>query len=307
MSYPRAFGYIGTFFLSVFLSFVFVTLLGIAKEPSEPGEQAYSDARSRIASGDFGGAVQSLQWALRHDIVNKKYTEELNSVREIIKIREEFAAREKGSPRWNLLAQHLRHYYQKNQVRAERIDISLQIFDCSKLTYDAVCVMDAMIQAERLNDALDFADSIDEKGENPSIQIAKGFVLYSADRKQEARKLARSLPLDNLKTSDDLLRLARLQAATGLSATSVQTLTRCFELTPDSLLPERKERVVRMPEFEPLLTSSEFAIALTTQSKQESIDRACSVKWVGVVFDQRPKYIRDLSKGPINPDDWKVK
>jgi len=296
----------GTLFLLVALFFSLLSSYTSAEESEDQGEQAFSEARFRISVADFDGAVKSLQLALRCDFVNKKYAAELKSVREIIKLREEIE-QEKDSHRWSVLAQHLRTYYKKNGVRDGLVDIGLQIFDRSKLTWDAVGVINAMIAAERFDDALDFADSVDDKGINPSIRIAKGCVLYSAGQNSEARKQARSISMDDLQTPDDLLRLARLQAATELYASSVKTLVRCFEQTPRNSLSEFKEYVVKVPEFEPLLTSSEFAEALTTQSKQESIDRSCSQKWVGVVFDQRPKYIRDLSKGPVNPDDWKVK
>ncbi len=286
--------------------FLIVPEQGRSDEASDPGRAAYQEAQQRIKAGDFDGAVQSLQLALRHDFVNKTYTTELKSLREIIRMREDFA-REEDSLRWNLLALHLRTFYQQNGITSELVDISLQIFDRTKLTWDAVCVINAMILAEQFDDALDFAASVDEKDANPSIQISKGFVLYSAERLPEARKLARSIAMEELLTSDDLLRLARLQAATELHASAVRTLVRCFELTPVGTLENRKERVVKLPEFEPLLTSSEFAEALTTRSKQASIDRACSQKWVGVVFDQRPKYVRELSKGPIKPDDWKIR
>ena len=296
----------GTLFLLIAVcSFLHAFCIG-AEEAQDLGEQAFSEARFCVSVADFDGAVRSLQLALRHDFVNKKYVAELRAVREIIRLREELE-RERDSHRWSVLSQHLRAYYRKNGVRDGLVDISLQIFDRSKLTWDAVCVINAMIVAERFDDALDFAASVDENDSNPSIRISKGYVLYSADRGAEARKQAKEISMNDLQTPDDLLRLARLQAVTELHASSVKTLIRCFEWTPRNSLPEFKDYVVTLPEFKPLLTSSEFAEALTTRSKQEGIDQSCSQKWVGAVFDQRPKYIRDLSKGPINPDDWKVK
>ena len=295
---------VGTFFLLIVLSFVLVSWC--AEETPDSGECAYAEARCRLSSGDFEGGVKSLHVALRYDSLSAKYNNELRSVQGIVKLREEFA-QERDSLRWNILARQLRVYYQKNGIWGEMVDICLQIFDRSKLTWDAVCVVEAMILAERFDEALDFTALIDAKGTNPSIQIARGYVLCAANRNLEARKLVRSISMDGLNTSDDLFRLARLQAETGLCASSVKTLTRCFELTPLGQLPELKKFVVQLAEFEPLLTSSEFAAALTTQSKLASIDRSCSLKWVGTVSDQRPKYIRDLSKGPINPDDWKIK
>ena len=296
-------GNIGTFFLMM-LSCVHIVCW--AEETPDSGERAYADSRRLLSVGDFDGAVKSLQLALRHDFLNTKYSGDLRALQNIVKIRKE-CAQEKDFLRWNVLARQLRAYYQKNRVRNELVDISLQIFDHTKLTWDAVCVINAMILAERFDDALDFAEAIDEQEANPSIQISKGYVLYAANRNVEARKLARSISLDNLQTPDDLLRLARLQAATELPASSVKTLTRCFELTPLGRLPELKEYIVKLPEFEPLLSSPEFAKAMTTQSGQTNIDRNCSIRWINVQFDQRPKYIRDLSKGPINPDDWKIK
>ena len=297
-------GIAATFFLLILFSFLHFPLC--AEETQDSGERAYSEARRQLASGDFSGSVKSLQMALRNDFLNTRYSDDLKLVQKIIRLREEFA-QEGDSLRWNILARQLRVYYQKNQIRGELVDISLQIFNRSQLTWDAVCATNAMIIAERFDDALDFVESIDAEGANPSIQISKGYVLYAADRNADARKLARSISLDDLQTPDDLLRLARLQAATELPISAIKTLIRCFELTPASQLEERKEYVVKLPEFEPLLTSSEFAEALTAQSRQASINRECSIKWVDTKYDQRPKYIRDLSNGRINPDDWKVK
>ena len=296
----------GSLFLLIALCFFRLPPFCGAEDIRELGEQAFHEARACVSAADFSGAVKALQLALRCDFVNKKYVAELRTVREIIKLREELE-READSFRWNVLALYLRDYYQRNRVMDDLVDICLRIFDRSKLTWNAVCAIDAMILAERFDDALDFVASVDEKGTNPSIQIAKGYILHSADRASEARQQARSISTSAMQTPDDLLRLARLQATTELYASSVKTLVRCFELTPRNSLAEFKESVVKLPEFEPLLASSEFAEALTTRSKLESTDRSCSQKWVGVVFDQRPKYIRDLSKGPINPDDWKIK
>ena len=293
--------------MPLFVWFFFLPVVPCAADDAQDlGEQAFVEARRRISVADFDGAVKSLQLALRHDFVNKKFADELKSVREIIRLREDIE-QEKDSLRRNVLAQHLREYYLKNRIFEELIDISLQIFDHSKSTWDAVCVINAMIMAERFDDAFDFAVAVDEKDNNPSIRISKGYILCSSGLHLEARQQARSIDRGDLQTPDDLLRLARLQAATELYAMAVKTLILCFELTPRNSLQGFKEYVVKFPEFKPLLTTSEFAEALTTRSKQDSIDRACTQKWVGVVFDRRPKYIRDLSKGPINPDDWKIK
>ncbi len=292
-----------------FVAFFAMSLFSCAWESEtdedDPAMIEFRHAQKLVSDGDFDEAVIALKTALRHDFTNKTIAAELDAVRNIIKLRNEFR-NVKDSTRWSVLAQHLRLYYQKNGVKTEWVDISLQIFDKSKLTWDAVCVINAMIGAGRYNDALDFAESVDSNDKNPSIRISKGYIYYAAGELSEARKISKSLVMDELKTPDDLLRLARLQAVTNLHASSVKTLVRCFELTPINSLPSFKEYVVKLPEFEPLRPSSEFAEALTTMSKQENTTRSCSQKWVGVVIDQRPKYIKDLAKGPINPDDWKV-
>jgi hypothetical protein len=105
---------------------------------------------------------------------------------------------------------------------------------------------------------------------------------------------------------DILLRLSRLQALTKQYASSIKTLKRCFELTPPNILPLVKKEAEKFAEFEPILSSSEFAGVMATKSTLHTIDMECAKKWIGISFEQHPKYSREMTKDEINFEDWQL-
>lgn len=290
------------FFLPIILLIGMGIRYAVAKPPVETGVDR---GRQLLRAGDFHGALDALRQELRLDFDNIELKREFEVLQKIIRMREELE-NEENAIRWNILSERILRFYRQNGIHQPHIDLALDIHRRHRSTKHAVYVIGAFVQAERFQEAIDFVNSLEQAASNPVLRIEKACIFIAAGYKEKARSIARSISAQTLDSPDDLLRLARLQAATQLHATSVKTLVRCFEQTPPTILSKVKREASSYPEFAELLSSSEFVAAMSTRSQISLDDPACAKKWIGATIDERPWYIRSLSRREINYDDWQL-
>lgn len=271
--------------------------------PSSSKQSDYDLAHHFLSESNFDEALKTFQQALRSDFDNKKLAQEFEMLRRMIILRAELD-NETNALRWKLISERLQKYYMENSIHDENIKLSIQMFKRSQSTEHAGYVIKAYTQAGRFREAFFFIDTLDES--NPIVHIEKATVYLAADETAKARHIARSLSADQFCSPEELLRLARIQAATGLHATAVKTLANCFKQTPKHLLAKIKREAANSPEFEHLLSSSEFIEAMTVQSDILSNDPPCARKWIGVRIDESPKYLRGFTTKEINYDEWRI-
>lgn len=261
--------------------------------------------RRLLQEGDFQGALDAYRKELRLAFDNAELKQEFEVLQKVIRMREDLK-NEENAIRWSILSDRLRRFYQQNDIHQPHIDLALELHRKHRSTKHAAYVIGAYVQAERYQEAVDFANSLERAASDPVIQIEKACIFIAAGYREKARTIARSISAKSLESPDDLLRLARLQAATQLHATAVKTLVRCFEQTPPTILAKVKKEASGYPEFAELLSASEFVAAMSTRSRISADDPACAKKWIGATIDERPWYIRNLSRREINYDDWRL-
>lgn len=273
------------------------------QDPCATISDEHAKAHQLLREADFDGALNAFQLALRTDFNNKKLIREFETLRQMIKLREELN-NGLSALRWKLVSERLRKYYMDNSICRENIELSLKMYNRSHSAVHAGYVVEAFIQAKSFREALFFLETLDEN--DPLFRIDRASVYLAMDDISKARHLVRSLSANHFCSSEELLRLARIQAATGLHATAVKTLKACFRQTPKSLLAKTKQIATSCPEFEPILASSEFGEALTTRSEISPNDPPCAKKWIGVTIDESPNYLRHYTTKEINFSEWRV-
>lgn len=287
-------------------SLVLVACFCLAEKHAEGEEETeFAEIRECLRAADFDGAQNAFRKELRHHFDNEQLKKGYEELKTVLRLRENLKI-EENAIRWSNLAGRLREYYRRHEIHSELIALSREVYRRSKADANAARVVEAYIIAGKYQSALDFVNSLEKADSNPVIQIEKACIFLAAGEKEKARKHARTIQADSMNAPEDLLRLARLQASTQLHATSVKTLVRCFERTPPNILARVKKEAAECPEFEPLLSSSEFTAAMATQSMISRDDPACSRKWIGLTIDERPWYIRAASNREINYDDWRI-
>jgi len=265
------------------------------------------DDRGRlcIEAGHLEEAVPLFQAVLRTEIKNSEFQKEFDALQLAVKLRKELP-KEKNIIQWNINAECLRRYYLKYHVYSAHVDLTLEIYRRNETNMNAVNVIDAFIRAKRYQEALDFANFQKRADLVLPLRIEKAYIYCAAGQPEQARQIVRSILIDKLNSPDTLLRLAKIQSVTHQYASAVKSLKRSFELTPSNILPTIKREVKEYSEFKPILSSSEFAEVMATRSVLPSGNMECAKKWVGTVIDERPKYLRNVSKGNINFDDWRL-
>lgn len=272
---------------------------------AEERKTGFVEIRQCLREADFDGALSVFRKELRHDFDNEQLKKEYETLKTILRLRKNLE-NEENAVRWSNVAERLRQYYRRHEIYSELIDLTREWYRRGKTPAHAAHVIESYLLAGEYQNALDFVDSLENADSNPVLQIEKACIFFAAGEKERARKIARSIQADSINAPEVLLRLARLQASTQLHATSVKTLTRCFEQTPPNILKKVKKEAAECQEFAPLLSSSEFTAAMATQSRIFRDDPACSRKWIGVAIDERPWYIRSVPNREINYDDWQV-
>jgi tetratricopeptide (TPR) repeat protein len=285
----------------VILACIFTVNISVCDEGTD-----YHRGLKLIEAGQLEESVLFFQKAIRVEPDNIELQKEFNTLRQIIKLRLELPA-EKNAIQWSIGAERLRRYYTKYHVVSEHLNLVLEVHRRVGTISNAIDVIDAFLTAEQYQEALDFTLSQKQPDQVIPLQIEKARIYYRAGEKEHARKIVRSIPLEQLTSPESLFRLARVQSMTLQHASAVKSLKRCFELTPPNILPLIKKEAEKCSDFEPLLSSSEFSEAMAIRSRIPSNDLDCAKKWAGgASLDERQQFSQNMFKGEINFNDWRL-
>jgi hypothetical protein len=177
---------------------------------------------------------------------------------------------------WFNCAKRLQKIYQDKGLFPESYEVCEQIFLRVGTVTNGLEVVNICLAFHETERALSFVESLELKFSEDhnafvAIEIVKCNVFLAMGEAESARELVRKIPADSVKTPELLLQLAKIQAATRQHASSVKSLTRCFESTPPSVLPMIKAEVWSSSEFKSISYSRQFKEAMTTSSKRSEI------------------------------------
>jgi len=232
----------------------------------------------RLASiGDFDNAAALFQQVFNSE-QQTDYCRELDDLFQIVELQNAMKT-ETNPVLWSAYAEKLRRLYHCNGMFPECYEISKQIFSQTRTVTSGLEVVHLCLAFHQIDEALSFIKCLELRFARDSdaltaIAVAKCSVFLVAGKTETARGLVREICSDSIKTPEVLLQLAKIQAATRQHVSSIKSLTRCFESTPQSVLPVIKADVLNSPEFRPIVSAPQFKMAMETQSKQ--VDTCCA-------------------------------
>ena len=266
---------------------------GISSVNSSP--EVWTTGEQFDRTGDSSDVLALFQGVVRVDRTGIDYFRELDNPFQIAKLQE--ALNVEANPiLWFAYADKLRRLYVEKGMFPESLGISKKIFAQTGTVASGIEVINVCLAFHRTEEALSFVKHLeskfaDDKEALTTIAIANCGVLIAAGKTETARGLVREIHPNAVKTPESFLQLAKVQAATRQHASSVKSLTRCFELTPPSVLPIMKADVENSPEFSTIASATQFKEAMATQSKQQEDccpkARACSINNEKTVSDSR--------------------
>jgi tetratricopeptide (TPR) repeat protein len=269
-------------------------------------ETDYQRGLQLIRSGQLEESVPFFQKALRAEPDNDELQKEFNELRQIVKLRQTLPT-EKNAVQWNIGAECLRRYYAQHHVVSEHLKLVLEIHYRVGTISRAIDVIDAFLKEEQYQEALDFVLSQKQPEQILPLRIEKARIYYEAGEKDQAQKIVRSIPFEELNSPESLFRLARIQSRTLQYASAIRSLKRCFELTPSNILPLIKKEAEKCVEFRPILSSSEFVEVMSTRSLVFSNEMNCAKKWtITSSFGEPPQHFQKILQGEIDFNDWRL-
>ena len=230
--------------------------------------KACSEGIRLIRCGNSNDALTFLQQLPGGDVASGRLEwEELLQIVEL----QDVLITESGAAQWFHCAIKLKKLYSDKGMFPESYDVCRQIYERIGTVAHGIDVVNACLAYKQVDKAMSFVKHLETKfagdhGALVVITIVKCDVLLAKGETAAAGELVRQIPFDSVKTPEALLRLAKVQAATQQYTPSTKSLTRCFELTPSSMLPAVKTEVQHLPEFKPIVSTSHFRTAMKTQS-----------------------------------------
>ncbi|MCL2742791.1 MAG: hypothetical protein FWE67_02965 [Planctomycetaceae bacterium] len=268
--------------------------------------QSYrAQARYLLRNSAFYEALEMYRKELRSSPDDASLVQEYEMLKKILQQAGELQ-QTKDAVQWRLIALQLSNYYRNNGVNREYLAIALLMYRKSQDQTDVLRVLDAYRRLGKHEDAINFTNTL-YMPEN-TVKMYKASVYLAADEVSKARTLARSVQTRSC-NPEELMQLARIQAATGLLASAVKTLKTCFESAPEEMLIPLKHQAQNCEEFDDIRDSDEFKAAMRTESLANApgYTPPCARRWVGTKIDETPAYIRNFKSKEINFNDWHVK
>lgn len=192
---------------------------------------------------------------------------------------------EKNAVHWYALAGQLKDMYIKKGLNNEAVLLAKQIYEHLKTLSSALGVIETCVAVARFDEAESVIRYFEAKykGQDEvlaAIGVARCRMYLESEKPESARAAVRKINTDVIQTPEILFSLAKVQAATRQSASSVKTLTKCFKLTPPEILDCVKGEASHCKEFRKISDSYEFMHAMQTKSTLSSGCSACSRKWL---------------------------
>lgn len=232
----------------------------------EAPAEVFARGKELLAKGDFQGALTAYAAAARADQGNRDYLRQYMLVRQVIEIRNRLEM-EKDPRRWEYLARALHSYYVSQGLYDETVALDRRIHARLQSASSAVMLAETQLAMNQNAEAAETLSALESGKATPSTRALLGIALARDGKLGAARRIADTIALPQKAGPGMTYRVARLQAATGNSATALDLLARCFESVAPSRLDDFKLHSKKCPEFADLAASSDFARVLQTKSK----------------------------------------
>jgi tetratricopeptide (TPR) repeat protein len=275
--------------------------------------ETLSEGIQLVKLGDVNGASLVLQKSSKRDGVLLDWRNELESLTQIVTMQENLK-QEKNAVRWYAVAEQLKKVYLEKGLRSEAVLQAKQIYARLKTLPSALDVVETCIETGLLDEAESVIEyfALKFRGDSEAlaaVEIAKCRLYLESEKPESARAAVRQIKAADIQTPELLLSLARVQAATRQFSSAVQTLTKCFTLTPPEVLASVKVEASNCKEWANIQNSYEFSQAMQTKSSLSSGCSSCAKKWLKwqqlESSDQKAKM--GYTMDGICVGDWRIK
>ncbi len=250
-----------------------LALIGTAAMPTvgwassaERAAELFAEGRVLLAGADWDGALEAFADAAKADSENQEYRQQYALVRRVLKMRKSID-KEQDPERWATTARALRAFYHEQKIYAESLLLDRQIHTRLGSAESAAMLAETQLLLDMNAESAELLSGLDDEQATRRTLALLGVALARQGKTNEARGVANKCgqPVD---ASPDLcFDLARLHALLGDPGTALALLTRCFELTPPSLLERARARAKECQAFKSLCSRAAFAKALQAESK----------------------------------------
>lgn len=236
--------------------------------PQEDAAKAFANGQALLAKADFTGAIQAFKTAVQADKGNQEYRQQYALLRQIMRMRGQIE-KEKNPTRWRGMARALRSYYHTHRLFTEALVIDRKIHQQDPTPESAATLAETQLELGMNSEAVETLRTLEDAEATAQTNVLLGVALARQGKADEAKALAAKVTPEDDADPPLFFHLASLRALIGDSAGAMRALTASFEATPPSQLEAAKARAKGCPDLAKLVSTTEFAKVLKTQSKIE--------------------------------------
>ncbi|NQT17547.1 MAG: hypothetical protein HQ582_32635 [Planctomycetes bacterium] len=239
----------------------------------ETAEKAFAKGETILAGGDLHGALRAYETAVRADRANQEYLQQYMLVRRAVVLHQNLKT-EEDPERWRLTAQALHAFYVSQGVLANALEVDRTIHGRLNTAYSAAQLAETQLAMELDAEAAKVLAALGPEKTTPSTQALLAIALARQGKREEAKRIAERVSLDDDAGPGTLYGSARMHAVVGGQQRALSFLARSFEAVPPSRLEALKAHARQCPEFAGLVSLAGFTKALKTESKV--VESKCS-------------------------------
>jgi hypothetical protein len=233
---------------------------------AETAAESFAKGEKALVKGEFGTALQSYAAAARADRNNQEYMQHYAIVRRVVDLRSRLDAETK-SEQWENMTRALRAFYVNERIYPELLKLDQTIHAKLRSAESAAFLAETQLAMDQNAAAVQTLSVLEPSKTTAMAQLLLGIALVRSGKTDEAKQIAEKISLPNDAGPNVTYTAARLHAATGDSAKSMELLKACFEGTLPSQLDGFKSHAKTCPEFAAIASTPEFAGVMKTESK----------------------------------------
>jgi hypothetical protein len=243
------------------------TILAIAViAHAETAAESFAKGEKSLVKGEFGMALQSYAAAARADRSNQEYMQHYAIVRRIVDLRSRLDAETKLQ-QWENMARALRAFYVNERIYPELLKLDEAIHAKLSSAESAAFLAETQLAMDQNAAAVQTLSALEPSKTTAMAQLLLGIALARSGKADQAKQIAEKFSLPNDASPGVTYTAARLHAAIGDSAKSIELLKACFEATRPSQLDGFKSHAKTCPEFAAIASTPEFTGVMKTESK----------------------------------------
>lgn len=245
---------------------VVVALAWATGARADSAQKAFAEGETILAGGDLPGALRAYEKAVRADRSNQEYLQKFMLVRRAIVLRQNLG-KEEDAERWRLTAQALHAFYISEGLLERALEVDEAIHGRLKTAYSAAQLAETQLGLDRNAEAAEMLAALAPEKATPSTQALLAIALARQGKREEAKRIADAVSLDDEAGPGAVYGSARMHAAVGSHERALSLMARSFEAVPPSRLGALKAHAKQCREFASLVSLAGFAKALKTESK----------------------------------------